>query len=334
VRLLDPYRWSAISSGGCVTCCLVGDVNIQGRADPPSAFAHVRGTLAEADVLFGNLEGCLYPAGAHDIPNKPSWMHSDPSTIRALTAAGFDAVGCANNVMFGGSATLGTLDALDAAGIAHCGAGRDRRAARAPALVERRGVRFGFLQYTARVQAPQQAALDDRPGVATFDPKRPQDLDEIYADVRALRARADVVVVSHHLRRAGFKQPEAYQIELARGCVDAGADLVFGHGAHLNQGIEVWNRAPIFHCVGQLAFDWPLAREHRDGLVVRFGVDGGRISGVSAVLVSRDRDNNPYLLDPKSGEGKWQLEQVRDLSPGLSLPIDGGELIVLGGSTA
>jgi poly-gamma-glutamate capsule biosynthesis protein CapA/YwtB (metallophosphatase superfamily) len=329
LKLSDPFRWLVRPSNRGVVCCLVGDVNIQGRSDPRSALAHVRHTLAGADVLFGNLEGCLHHAGPNDIPNKPSWSHSDPSTIDALTSARFSVVGCANNVMFGERPTLDTLRILDEAGIAHCGAGIDRIAARAAAIVERRGVRFGFLQYTARVQAPQQAALVDRAGVATFDPDRAQDLQEIYEDVRAWRSRVDVLIVSHHLRRAGCTRPEPYQSELARGCVDAGADLVFGHGAHVNQGIETWKGASIFHCVGQLAFDWPLAREHRDGLLVRVVVEAGRIGCVTAVLVSRDGANNAYFVDPRVGDGKWQLDQLRHLSPDVPLPIAGGEVIVV-----
>lgn len=327
----DPHQWLVRPSHDGVTCCLVGDINLQGRAEPRSVFAHLRGTLLDTDVLFGNLEGCLYRAGENDIPGKTSWRHSDASMISALTSVGFDAVGCANNVMFGEEATLATLRVLRENGIAHCGAGRNRQAARAPVLLEKRGVRFGFLQYTARLQSQGQSALADRSGVASFDPKRREDLDEIYGDVRSLRPLVDVVIVSHHLRRTGLTMPESYQREFARACVDAGADVVFGHGAHVNQGIEMWNDAPIFHCVGQLAFDWSPASDHREGLLVRLVIEAGRISCVTALFLYRDIDNNPYLADPGSHDGRRQLEHVRDQSQeGLSLRVERGELLVKG----
>ncbi|HZI55476.1 MAG TPA: CapA family protein, partial [Verrucomicrobiae bacterium] len=86
---------------GTVACLLAGDINIQQRSDPRSVFANIHETLTAADILYGNLEGCLYRPGENDIPVKKFWQHSDVSMILALMSAGFDAVGCANNVMFG-----------------------------------------------------------------------------------------------------------------------------------------------------------------------------------------------------------------------------------------
>ncbi|HVG91246.1 MAG TPA: hypothetical protein VNB54_07120, partial [Alphaproteobacteria bacterium] len=60
---------------GTVACLLAGDINIQERSDPCSVFANIRETLTAADVLFGNLEGCLYRPGDNDIPGKESWQH-------------------------------------------------------------------------------------------------------------------------------------------------------------------------------------------------------------------------------------------------------------------
>lgn len=329
----DPHIWRRQATGKGVDCILVGDINLQERLAPASAFRHLRGTLSGAGVLFGNLEGCLYSAGENDIPSKRLWRHSDPSMVQALTSVGFDAVGCANNVTFGAEATLSSLRVLDRAGIAHCGAGADRRAARKPAVVEKGGVRFGFLQYTARLQAAEQAADAGRPGVAAFDPDNPAELAEICSDVRALRSEVDVLVVSHHIRRTGWAEAEDYQRSLAEGCIDAGADAVFGHGAHVNQGIALWRGAPIFHCVGQIVFDGAAARNHRDGLLVRLLIEDRRIACASVLTVYRDGENNPYLTDPRlEAEGRRQLEALRELSPGVRLEAEHGEVVVLSAS--
>lgn len=327
--LSDPYVWSRRSSARGVSCLLAGDMNIQGREDPPSVFRHLNGTLTDADVLFGNLEGCLYRPGERDLPGKRRWKHSSASMVTALVAAGFDAVGCANNVTYGSEATLRSLGVLEISGIAHCGAGPNRDAARAPAIVAKRGRRFGFLQYTARLQTADQAASSERPGVAAFDPELKEDLDEICSDVRRLRPQVDILVVSHHLRLAGTSATEPYQRKLARSCIDAGADVVYAHGAHVNQGIELWKGAPIFHCVGQLAFDWSAMRQWKEGLLVRLLLEDGRLVSVSALLVHRDDNNDAYLLDPRSPAGEIQLSQLRRLSPGMTLPIEAGEVVII-----
>lgn len=313
---------------GRVACLLAGDINIQQRSDPRSVFANVRETLTSADVLFGNLEGCLYRPGENDIPGKEFWQHSDVSMILALTSAGFDAVGCANNVMFGAEATLNTLRMLDKAAIAHCGAGKDRKAAWAPAILERRGIRIGLLQFTAKVQAAEQIASDDRPGVAAFDPLRDDDLTEIQEEVRVVRSQVDFLIVSHHLRRSGSTDIEPYQREFAYRCIDSGADLVFGHGSHVNQGIERWKGVPIFHCIGPLAFDWWRLDTHKDGLLVRVLITRGGPPIVTALLVHRDNENNPYFMDPRTTEGLRQLDELRSRSPGIRLSVGEGEIVL------
>src|SRR5205807_7952166 len=64
----------------------------------------------------------------------------------ALQTGGIAAAGLANNVNYGAAAITGSIARLDRLGIAHSGAGADLAAARAPAIVERGGLRVGFLQ--------------------------------------------------------------------------------------------------------------------------------------------------------------------------------------------
>src|SRR5438045_3515023 len=118
-----------MSAGQVLMLC--GDVNVQGRDDPPSAFQLVKPALAEADLLFGDLEMALYRPDA-TIDEKPGWTQSDPRMVEALVDAGFAAVGCANNVVHGAEAIRSTLAILDRNGIAHTGAGANLAAARAP----------------------------------------------------------------------------------------------------------------------------------------------------------------------------------------------------------
>ena len=152
-----------------VSMLIIGDVDIQLRADPTTAFAHIGETLKRADVVYANLEGMLVkPEGPEkDIPDKRGWRHPGPEGVLALKAWNIKVVGVANNVAYDRKNILDTLKVLDANGIAHTGGGRNIAEAHKPAIVERKGVKIGFLQYTARwYQDSDQIATATEPGVA------------------------------------------------------------------------------------------------------------------------------------------------------------------------
>src|SRR5437588_12821 len=125
---------------------LVGDINLMNVDDPGVPFARVGDTLRSADLVFANLECCLYaPPDGHTVEHEG--FFADPGIAgEALQTAGVAAVGLANNVNYGAAAISGSIARLDRLGIAHAGAGADLAAARAPAIVERGGTRFAFLQ--------------------------------------------------------------------------------------------------------------------------------------------------------------------------------------------
>lgn len=312
----DPYPWS--DSSADATLLIVGDVNLQNRADPASAFKNVRATLAAADLRYCNLEGCLYRPAEGDIPKKNLWKHSDERMVEGLAAVAFQAVGCANNVTYGTEAMANTMRVLDERGIVRCGIGANKAEAWKPAIVTVKGIRFGFLQFTARHYGPEQFATETQLGVAAFDADDPAAIDQIAAAVAALRPQVDVLAFSHHLRKTGTTEVEDYQRLLARKAIDAGADVVFGHGAHLNQEIELYSGVPIFHCIGQFAFDWAKTKPKKDGLLLRIEISGRKIARFAFIPVSRDENNDVYLLAPDSEEGKRQLDGIAALSrPGV-----------------
>ncbi len=352
----DLWPWRSAGSGD-VELLIIGDIQVQRRADPATAFAHVTDTLQRADLVYANLEGMLVPSKGPvgDIPDK-KWVHPGPDGVKALVAAGIDAVGVANNVVWDQQNLLETLRVLDAHGVRHVGGGRNIDEAHQPLLIERKGVRFGFLQYTARwYRQAVQIATASNPGVArilssdgvTIDAG---DLARLKADVAALRGKVDVVVVSHHNRdgatpvqfgeeqsseRAGGAsadrtRAEEYQKLFARTAIDAGADLVFGHGTHTIQGAEVYKGRPVLYAVGHSAFDQPGYEDSKDGLVVRVLINGKKIRRVSFVPVTRDAANTMIMVPPSHGEGARLTDIVKRNSPGLALPFDGHEVVLLG----
>ena len=320
--------YSETDPGADASAVIVGDVNVQRRRDPTGAFRHVKSVLTEADVLYGNLEGCLFTPGDNDIPNKDGWHHSDERMVEGLTAVGFDAVGCANNVTYGEEAIQNTMAVLDREGIRRCGVGRDLEEARRPAVVTESGTTIGFLQRTARLHDPEQGATPSSSGVASFDPERENDLEAIESDVVELKNEVDVLVFTHHLRNTATTDPEPYQRELAERVIDAGADLVVGHGAHVNQGVETYRGQPIFHCIGQLAFDWERAEPYRDGLLLKVRITDGALARVSFTPVHRNENNDVYLAPPDSQQGSRQIAELRELSEPGVFHVDGSEAVV------
>ena len=163
------WKWSGAFGDKAVSLLIIGDIDIQRRADPTTAFAHIGDTLKHADVVYANLEGVLVKSQGPeiDIPDKKGWRHPGPEGVAALSAWNIKVVGVANNVAYGRANIMETLRVLDAGGIAHTGGGANIVEAHKPAIVERKGVRIGFLQYTARwYRDDEQLATDTAPGVA------------------------------------------------------------------------------------------------------------------------------------------------------------------------
>src|SRR6266699_6374371 len=95
---------------------------------------------------------------------------SSPPVVggEALKLACIHAVGIANNVNYGATSIAASIARLDEVGIVHTGAGPNLTAARAPAVVERNGLRVGVLQRSSVYWPTDQEARDDAPGIAVL----------------------------------------------------------------------------------------------------------------------------------------------------------------------
>jgi poly-gamma-glutamate capsule biosynthesis protein CapA/YwtB (metallophosphatase superfamily) len=298
---------------------LTGDVNLMNVTDPTVPFALVREEFHAAHLVFSNLECCLYkPPGAHSLEREG--FFADPSAAgEALISGGIAAVGVANNVNYGAAAITASIARLDELGIAHTGAGADRTAARAPAILEREGVRFGFLQRSSVYWPTDHEAGDNGPGIAVIHghtayqvpthgarppANRPgvppqivtwadrQYLQWLGEDIAALRQQTDVVVASFHwgLHREVLQ----YMIEIGHAAIDAGADIVIGHGPHYSLPVEVYRGKPIFYGLGSFSFHTGHGGiRHGDwlGMMVRVTCDNGRIARAAFQFVRHDARN-------------------------------------------
>ena len=353
----SAWRWGGSFTDRAMTLLILGDIQIHSRRpDPMTAFVNLRDTLQRADLVYANLEGTLVPSQGPDgdIPDKKGWTHPGQAAPAVLKASNIKVVGVANNVAYGPKNILETLRVLNAQGIAHVGGGRNLDEAHKPAIVERKGVKIGFLQYTARwYRDDQQIATASAPGVARILSKDgvtidSGDLERLRADVRTLRPQVDIVVVSHHNRdggtpvqfgtppertpasgRADRTKSEEYQKQFAHVALDTGADLVFGHGTHTVQGVEIYKGKPILYAIGHSAFDQPGYEDSKDGFIVRAVIQAKQLLRVSFVPVTRDARNNVMMLDPSSEEGARLIGIVKKVSGDVPLKIDGQEVVLL-----
>jgi poly-gamma-glutamate capsule biosynthesis protein CapA/YwtB (metallophosphatase superfamily) len=237
--------------------------------------------MRSADVAFLNLEGVLLDDGVSDKCRESSptcWAYRTPTSyVRRLVDAGVDLVSLANNHAndFGDDGRRVTRATLDAAELAWSGP------VGTTAVLDRAGVRIGFIAFSTSVGQHDLRNLAD-----------------VQRRVRDLADRADVVLVSAHGGAEGADAqrtphgPETYLREdrgdvraFARAAIDAGADLVVGHGPHVLRGLELYDGRLIAYSLGNFvtyggfSFDGPkglsallLVDVDRDGRFV-----GGRL---------------------------------------------------------
>lgn len=202
--------------------------------------------LQSADLSFGNLEGVLC-----DLPLSPKGCKSDTcyrfrmpqAYAQVLASAGFDLLSMANNHSgdFGSRGRKQSIRALQQASIQYAGL-LEHPSAR----FEQEGVRYGFIAFA--------------PNAGTLPLNQIEHAQEL---VRMLADSADIVVVSFHGGAEGEshrhlpRRAEHYRGEnrgnvhrFAHAMVDAGADLLLGHGPHVPRCLELYRGRLIAYSLG------------------------------------------------------------------------------------
>lgn len=243
-----------------LTLAFVGDImmgttfpdSINGSHLPKNGgknlFDDCRDIFERADVVAGNLEGSFLngPGKRRRMTNPNTYyiFRMPTSYVDNLVDAGFDFVGIANNHIndFGEPGRSSTIKTLHNAGIGV--AGLKNRCE--TAYIDRDGRRIGFTQFGHSGNNLQ-----------TVDTK------DITRVVGTLRDSADIVVVSFHggaegatLTHVPFKterhlgENRGDVVKFAHAAIDAGADVVFGHGPHVPRGVELYKGHIIFYSLG------------------------------------------------------------------------------------
>jgi gamma-polyglutamate biosynthesis protein CapA len=242
--------------------------------DPALPFRKVAPVFAAADLAFVNLEAPFSDKGPYFAGGLI--FHSAPEAIAGLELAHIAAVSTANNHSrdCGPHGVEFTLSWLRTHHVEPVGSAETADAAHRGVVLTRNGVRFGFLGYTFDQQNGNWRDIDSR--IALADPA------VMCSDVRALRSRCDVVIVSMHNGIEYMPKPNAAQIAFAHAAIDAGAVLVVGHHPHVVQPVERYKRGIIFYSLGNFVFDQFQREATQHGAVAE--VDFVGLSPVAASL--------------------------------------------------
>ena len=245
--------------------------------------------LAGADIAFGNLEGVLVdggePAKKCSNPSACYLFRSPTRYAQLFAAAGFDVLSLANNHArdFGEEGRSSTMQALAGLGIDHSGREGDF------ASIEAGGLRIAVLAYAVTKQSNMML-----------------DYELAEATVRDFDSSHDLVVVSFHGGAEGvdatnlpfaeeeyYGEPRGDVVLFARRMVDAGADLVIGHGPHVARAAERYKDRLIAYSLGNFA--------------TYYGISVAGIKGVA-----------PILLATLDGEGRFiegEIVSTRQIRP-------------------
>ncbi len=248
---------------------VVGDI-LLGAPDAEPLFDKVRDVLKTADVVVGQIEWPHTRRGQPSSTDMPA-PAADPAHLKAVKNAALCIATVASNHMFdqGQNGVEDTLNGLKELGIATVGAGMNIAEARLPAVVEKNGIRLGVLAYncvgpreswatpvkagTAHIHVMTHYELEyaspgSRP--AEFSFPHPDHIESMEKDIGQLRRQVDVVLVVFHKGMVRVPTKIAhYERTVCRAAIDAGADAVIGHHAHVLRGVEVYKGRPIFHGV-------------------------------------------------------------------------------------
>lgn len=349
------------------TFIATGDVGVH-RRDPNSMFAGVRDALAQGDLVFGQLETPVSDRGS-PLPQAGLPCRCMPESAAAIRRAGYDVMSFAGNhcMDYGIEAFEDTLGHMKAAGVELVGVGMNIGEARRPCIrTLPDGTKIGFLAYSSICPqgywaddmhcgfAPMRgltAAVPDEPdqpetAVSLYSFPHPRDLEKMLGDIRRLRPMVDILAVSIHW--GVHFTPGAigwYQKYTARFAIEAGADIILGHHAHIMKPIEVYRGRPIIYCMSNFAIEGPQVfspvplhkTEHHKAIAARnpetaadptkqmptdsyktyylkCRIAGGRIKTVSVCPCQLDpADCRPRALhasDPEFGEIAAYLEKI------------------------
>lgn len=272
-----------------VTIALAGDImmgtdfpsdDYLPKNDGCELFAEAAPFIRKADCAFANLEGTLFNDSGTvkkcEVPELCYAFRTPVSYACNLVNAGFDALSIANNHVndFGLEGRLSTMKALKKAGLMYAG----QYGYCETALFRRHNVVYGFCAFGHSVNTPNL-----------------NDIDRVKTIVGKLRPKCDILVVSFHGGAEGMDYSHVPMdeeiflgerrgdvLKFAHACVDAGADVVYGHGPHVVRALELYKGHIIAYSLGNFCTPY------------RFSIKG-ILDCAPLLTVNIDKNNGKFI---------------------------------------
>jgi len=338
---------------------LTGDINLMNVEDAGIPFRLISEELKQADLVLSNLECCLYtPEHAHSVDNEG--FYANPQVAgQALRFANISAVSLANNVNYGHEAVLNSIKELDAFGIKHTGAGKNKAEAVEPVILESNGIKVGFIARTSVYWNTHHEATKDSSGVAVLRGhtayqvpaykvkaeipplNRPgippvvvtwadkDYLSELIEQIKKLKEKCDFVILSCHWGL--WHEILDYMTDIAQAAVDAGADVVFGHGPHLSLPVELYKGKPIFYGLGSFSFHTGHnGRKHGDwvGELPSITFSNNEITDIRFKLIRHNEFNETYTCDLKNERETLDFLIAKSAYKNCHLTVEDQEILI------
>jgi hypothetical protein len=322
-----------------ITIAAVGDImmgstSINDSFLPPNdgrdMLKEVTPILSAADIAFGNLEGPMLDGGISEKcpPIAPPKPGEEPKPVRCfafrvptrygkyLKDAGFDVLSLANNHAsdFGEQGRISTRKVLDDLGIKHAGSDREKFST---AYLGVGGKKVAVVAFAHNAIVPNVNEVDAAKQL-----------------VAAAKKKADIVIVSFHGGAEGEaaqnvpRQTEIFVGEkrgylplFAHSVIDAGADLVLGHGPHVLRGMEIYKDRLIAYSMGNFATYGMFNLKGAQGISAIFQITlepSGKFASGKIVPVKQIGRGGPALDD--TGAAIKKLRQLSTADFGASAP--------------
>jgi len=242
--------------------------------------------LKNADILFANLEGDVSDKG-----NNVGSIYSfrmDKEILPVLKNAGFDILNFANNHVGDWSiaAFKDTLSGLKDNDILKTGAGINKKDAENPTIIEKNGIKFGFLGFSD-VGPNWLEAKEKEAGILLAGDSRLADI------VKNAKEKTDVLIVSFHFGEEYNLTHNKRQSDLAHKAIDNGADLIIGHHPHVMEDIEEYNGKTIVYSLGNFIFDQYFSKDTMEGMLFSVKYDGTKLIEKSQKLIKLNKFYQP-----------------------------------------
>lgn len=166
--------------------------------------------------------------------------------------------------------------------------GSNKTDAITPKIIEKKGIKVGYLGFTD-VGPNWLAATDTAAGVVLASDK---EFEEI---VRKASEQADALVVSFHWGDEYTTEFNERQEKLAHLAIDNGAVIVVGHHPHVMQDTETYKGGIIAYSLGNFIFDQAFSKDTREGMLLTVRLKGKEVWNVNKKIIHF----NPTTFQPE-----------------------------------